>query len=501
MMKLSAWTCSVAALALLLDGCGGRDESVVGDAGSAGVAPGAAGRAEADGSAGDATGGSGGAETGGRAGDAPGGSGGAVTGGSAGSATGGTGGGAPGGSGGSATGGSATGGSGGAQTGGSSGTTTGGGETGGSAGAGGTGGAETGGSAGIAAGGTGGHEPGGSAGVEVGGAAGAPIGGTGGGEPGGAAGVDTGGAAGSAGATGGGAGQDCPESSDYVGDPAWQHQLVVTSGAEYCSTFDETRSLEQEYAAKGTLVIAEGTYPLPETAGTYDFALPVCFELPAGAVAPTFGGAGEDRATRSTYDTTVSYAHNLTQPLVSASAKLWSFQGYVSYTAESGSSVEPLVLDGSAPDAFGDRWYSFQLCEGEECYQVDDLDFTACNPTSYQLNRHTVTFDGGQIVLDLRIGQSMAGTEPGAFVAASGTLDGTAFAQGDYWKLVYSPTHHHFSRSFAVLFDSPVGGACGLKVLGVDPFDELLMPEVYTIDCDLSNIAARTATESVTERL
>ena len=66
---------------------------------------------------------------------------------------------------------------------------------------------------------------------------------------------------------------------------------------------------------------------------------------------------------------------------------------------------------------------------------------------------------------------------------------------------MYSGTHHQFSRSFAVLFDSPINGACGLKVLTLDPYNGTQLPLAYTIHCDLSNIAARTVTAAVTARL
>jgi hypothetical protein len=325
---------------------------------------------------------------------------------------------------------------------------------------------------------------------EIGGASGAgaspATGGTGG---------STGGTGGSTGGTGGTTG--CPDSSDYVGDAAWQHELQVTGSAEYCGTFNETRTLEQEYAAKAKLTIAAGTYPLPESNGSYAFALPVCIERGPGVPGPAFGGAGQVTATSSTYGSTVTYADSLTQPLVAAGT--WSFQGRVSFSGAVGSPPGPMVLDGSAPDAMGDQSFTLQLCEGAQCYQVDDITFAACNPTTYGLQRSTVTFQGGQIVLDLRIGTSMASTEPGAFVGASGTLDGTPFTQTEYYALVYSPTHHHFSRSFAVIFDTPIGGACGLKVLAVDPYNTTL-PTVSTIQCDLSDIAARTVSASVTVR-
>jgi hypothetical protein len=115
------------------------------------------------------------------------------------------------------------------------------------------------------------------------------------------------------------------------------------------------------------------------------------------------------------------------------------------------------------------------------------------------LQRHTIAFAGGQIVLDVRITGRVGGSVMlAAFTSASGTLDGTAFTQSDYWKLVYSADHHHFTRNFAVLFDAPIGDACGLKILNFwGNRAAAPLPEVSTIRCDLTTIAAR-ATSSAT---
>ena len=85
----------------------------------------------------------------------------------------------------------------------------------------------------------------------------------------------------------------------------------------------------------------------------------------------------------------------------------------------------------------------------------------------------------------------MASTEPAAFVRAEGNLDGTDFLQTDYYKLIYNPEHHHFSRDFAVLFDAPIGEVCGLKVLHLDPWGGEPPTEVHTIECDLGSLGTR----------
>ena len=97
-------------------------------------------------------------------------------------------------------------------------------------------------------------------------------------------------------------------------------------------------------------------------------------------------------------------------------------------------------------------------------------------------------------MLDLHIGQSMASTEPGAFVHAEGSLDGQDFAQDDYFSLIYRPAHHHFQRNFAVIFDTPIGEACALRVEGIDPYATEPTAAVATAGCDLAVIQALTVT-------
>jgi hypothetical protein len=70
-------------------------------------------------------------------------------------------------------------------------------------------------------------------------------------------------------------------------------------------------------------------------------------------------------------------------------------------------------------------------------------------------------------------------------------LDGEAFEQEDYFKLVYRPGHHHYSRHFAVLFDAPLAGACGLRVEDVNDLDGDLTARVSTVDCALEPIETR----------
>jgi hypothetical protein len=301
------------------------------------------------------------------------------------------------------------------------------------------------------------------------------------------------------GATGGMGGPGCPTSSDYVGNATWKRQLQVTSGAEYCGGSNEARTIEQELAAKGKLRIAPGTYPLPDAVGTYPFALPVCFEFPPGTAAPSFSGPGTNKFALSTFAPDVYYSDRISQPLAATTAAELIFDGRISSTSAVGATPPPIVFDGSPSTNDGSNQFSLGMCHGTSCSGAwNDINFLGCNPTTYRLSETTVTFDAGAVTLGLRIGMSMAGTEPALFVSATGTFGGTAFTQTDYWKLVYLPAHHHFTRNFALLFDAPINGACGLKILGVDPYNGAQLPKATTVNCDLSNILTLAVGSSVT---
>ena len=61
-----------------------------------------------------------------------------------------------------------------------------------------------------------------------------------------------------------------------------------------------------------------------------------------------------------------------------------------------------------------------------------------------------VTLESGSVELAVSIyrGGIGAGTEPAVFSRASGSFRGVSFDQRDYFKLVYSPQHHHFGRHY-----------------------------------------------------
>ena len=76
---------------------------------------------------------------------------------------------------------------------------------------------------------------------------------------------------------------------------------------------------------------------------------------------------------------------------------------------------------------------------------------------------------------------------------------GVSFIQTDFWRLVYLPGHHHFTRDHALLFDEPIGNACGLKIENWGKGDPPVT--VHTTTCDLSDLEERTLISAESEIL
>jgi hypothetical protein len=259
----------------------------------------------------------------------------------------------------------------------------------------------------------------------------------------------------------------------------------------YCATFDESRTLKEELAAKAQLRVAPGSMMLPG-ADQPALGLPVCLRLSEDA-APIGVTAGATTYQVSTFGGTSTHTYQLEEP-VTRSPPGGRLSIRLDRTVPEGS-VPAFRLDGTEVDIVTmESSQSFLWCpDGVDCYP--NRQFDSCEHESSRLHTHGVTLGGGAgtVTFELRIGQSFASTEPGAFVRAHGTFRGQDFDQRSYWKLVYNPEHHHFSRHFAVLFDSPIDGACGLQVTGLEPFtDDYETDTAHTVTCGLDPIETLT---------
>lgn len=275
----------------------------------------------------------------------------------------------------------------------------------------------------------------------------------------------------------------CPSAADFVGDPDSPVALEVTAEAVYCATFLETRTLKEELAAKAQLRFTPGTYSVPaEASATTN--LPSCVRI--GNTAGVGASAGSTEYTTSSFEESVTHAITSQQTFEELSGGGLSLR--LEQTVDDGS-IPAITLDGSAApfDDFN-VYRTMEWCNepSEGCFP--DRIFQSCQYEIGQLNRHEVSLDSGNVVFELRLGQSFASTEPGAYVRASGSFEGQAFDQTDYFKLIYHPAHHHFERAFVVLFDEPISDVCGIEVSSLEPFGDDVSDEAFAVDCELNHL-------------
>ncbi len=281
----------------------------------------------------------------------------------------------------------------------------------------------------------------------------------------------------------------CPSEGSGSGDAL----LEVGAGALYCSAFHETRTLSEERDSKAMLRLVEGGWAIPDVDGVSAVTLPICAETEQGVAGPVTSGPGElDTATD--LGGSGRYRLLLRQPLQDPDGGSWEVQAWLQ-------GPTPDLVDAGAIDLTGDhlglatdpeRTLLLQLCEDHCLDFADGRLFDSCTFAGVTTQRHRVEFDGGWIELDLRIGQALLATQPGLFVGARGELDGQPFEQRDFWRLIYNPIHHHFSRDFAVLLDT--GPAAGIEVIEADPISEAPPTQVFVIDDDLARLEERAVT-------
>ncbi|MCA9579201.1 MAG: hypothetical protein KC668_27420 [Myxococcales bacterium] len=281
----------------------------------------------------------------------------------------------------------------------------------------------------------------------------------------------------------------CPSSSAFVGESSWPIALSATEGAVYCTRFSEGRTLKEELAAKVQLRIVAGAYRLPTSAGPYPFVLPMCLAVADGPGPALSGADGSIAHSSSMYEQDTYHQLHVTQPLVGA-----SFTADL-YPTQRGAVLPTPTIDGSPYDPFGDSGFSFgfSLCLAASCEPGTEIYFDSCTHEDSSVHLHEVQLgDDGDVTFELRIGESAASTEPAAYVRATGTFRGTDFDQRDFFKLVYNPSHHHFERHFAVLFDAPIDGVCGIEVENLEPWDDYQPDAAYAVDCALDRLSTLT---------
>jgi hypothetical protein len=270
----------------------------------------------------------------------------------------------------------------------------------------------------------------------------------------------------------------CPGPEAYVGNSAWRDTLHIAGPPpRRCGYWVESNgsidpnntmnSLKQTLAAKAIATIAPGTYKLIDGAGPAPFNLPFCFQRGDGRTTATSTGTIGRRAYAG------ASVFDITLPL--------SNMGVIR------TSLLPVGTGALTYDDLNSLW----LCQDATCAPGQIVFFVSCAPQGLTPETHTIRFEGGEVQLTVAIDRKGGGlgTEAAETTRATGTFKGVTFNQADYFKLIYSPEHHHFVRHFGVLFDTPVDGTCGLEVVNVgSSASNRRATRVFAVDCQLSRL-------------
>lgn len=296
----------------------------------------------------------------------------------------------------------------------------------------------------------------------------------------------------------------CPDASAYHGG-SWDWTIQAGEAAVYCvycSPSADSARLALELQRKAELRVVPGDYPIPPDVGEYAFRLPVCLRFVEPDTQPLIADPGLLTVSQSLRNG-VPYLHFLIeQPLQTRSGEGWLFKANLVKPAEDGQTR--FSLDGSFPGPTAELAVAMQICELPCGYADDVRELASCRFDGVPPERHRLVFAGGEIDLRLRIspGYTMVGQLPALFERAEGDLDGQPFQQADYWKLAFTGgIQHYLNRHFLLLFDQPIGAACGLKAENLDVFCSAPPARLATVGCDLAEIEQRQISEESWEEL
>lgn len=279
--------------------------------------------------------------------------------------------------------------------------------------------------------------------------------------------------------------EGCPTADGYAGDAAWTDEIVV--GDEIlCASPGEGQPLADVKAAKARARFAPGTYGFPPASdGSGTLHLPACVEVDRGEspAAATTGGTFEVEITEDD-----GYGYRL-----GAFTASFALEGGgtldLSMNAESEADLPwpPVNLDATwdgNPSSWGGSRAGVRL---------GDASLVPCAGRDDWLDASLgATFDGGTAELTYKAIPGSVSTGPSARLHVTGTLDGTSFDVDDYYRILYSPAHHHFGGTFAVEFDAPISEACGL-VVEVQSEDAAT---VSLVDCGLGALGTRAVSDA-----
>jgi hypothetical protein len=220
-------------------------------------------------------------------------------------------------------------------------------------------------------------------------------------------------------------------------------------------------------------------------AGDHEADIPLCARS-NGDQSPTVRDAGvlkvvhTDQIGRTRVDLT--FEQVLRDPFGNARTVHVSIDGYEDRLQNG------VLLDGRDWPAGADPRVRMSLCEGEGCVPDEDgllyaRPLRSCEAPEAAEEIHRLTFDRGEIVVRAK-NPSSPWSFQGTLTEIAGELDGETFSQTSYWKTLVRLSYPYSSeRDYLVLFDAPVGDACGIEVRRAYPSTYASNTTVSVIDC------------------
>jgi hypothetical protein len=210
-----------------------------------------------------------------------------------------------------------------------------------------------------------------------------------------------------------------------------------------CGHFVEGSAIEEEYANKIQLTVAQTHVELPRAVGTYEIPALITGGTYTPAHLPVTAGA---TATYTVTQVGTYLARDYAQTLTAGGHTI-ALEMPV-YLPETGGGL--LMAD---PAPYPSLWGVVDGGPGR-------VQAWSCSPLQYQPWRLTGAIAGGAggdgFAIDLRYEPPAAGSGPMFPIRAEVTLGGETRVVEDYDHLVYAGEHHNWNNQYWVLFDDPI---------------------------------------------
>ena len=251
------------------------------------------------------------------------------------------------------------------------------------------------------------------------------------------------------------------EPGEYIGNAAvWAASITVEPGVRLCAfparqmlgaegeTEGQTalRSLREQIAERSVIDVAPGTYALPTSSAREPLRLPMC--VAEGAHEGVVIGPASEISVESVEAGIGIEPGEYVRAVLGFGGSLLQLQVGRPYQSSSTTLT-------AAPQALHNSTLTLTL-DNERLWVPCNLAANSCT---------NVSFEG---IGDLRVDEYTWASSPGLGFAApirvSGTVGGQAVEVSGYDRIATVYGHHAFTRDLLVVFDTPINGACALRL-------------------------------------